>query len=266
MNRGFLILAENTNDTNYVSCAETLAYSIKKAMPNEHVILVSSTTSDCKYFDNVISLPHGDLATNSSWKLINDWQVYEASPFEYTIKLEADMYIPTNIDYWWDILKQRDVVVCSTIRNFKNEISASTVYRQFLEINNLPSVYNAITYYKKSEFANNFFMMVRHVFEHWDQFLHILKCDKDELVTTDWVYSIVCHNMGIENTTMPNFTQMSMIHMKQYINDFVTADWTNEVVTEISPDSLKLNTIVQTYPFHYHNKHFNDTLRKHLPI
>ena len=266
MNRGFLILAENTTTIDYVSCAETLAYSIKKSMPSESVILVSSTSSKSKYFDDVLELPYGDLDEKSSWKLINDWQVYDASPFDYTIKLEADMYIPANIEYWWDVLKDRDVVVSSSIRNFKNEISDVLAYRQFVTQNNLPNVYNAITYYKKSEFAKTFFAMVKHVFENWQEFQSILKCGNNEPATTDWVYCVVCHILGIEKTTLTNFTQMSIVHMKQHINGTVTDDWTNELFYEISPELLKVNTIVQKYPFHYHVKQFNDTLRKYLPI
>ena len=45
------------------------------------------------YLIKVIKLPYGDQAPDSDWKLVNDWQVYEASPYEYTIKLEADMYM-----------------------------------------------------------------------------------------------------------------------------------------------------------------------------
>jgi hypothetical protein len=115
MNRGFVILAENTILTDYVSCAEALAFSIKRVMPNESVSLVSSSVETSKYFDSIIKLPYGDADSSSIWKLNNDWQVYEASPYEYTIKLEADMIIPQNIEYWWDILKDRDVVVSNNI-------------------------------------------------------------------------------------------------------------------------------------------------------
>ena len=123
MNRGFVILAQNTKDTNYVKCAETLATSIKRVMPNESVTLISNDSSMCQAFDNVVELPYGDLSPDSDWKLINDWQVYEASPYDYTIKLEADLYIPKDISYWFDVLKQKDVVVSTCIRNYKNEIS-----------------------------------------------------------------------------------------------------------------------------------------------
>lgn len=242
-------MAQDTEKTSYTKCAETLKKSILRVMPNANVTII---TTDM--------LPYGDLAKDSDWKLINDWQVYEASPYDYTIKLEADMYIPRNIDHWWDILKDRDVVVSSTIRNFKQEISDIRFYRRFIDDNNLPEVYNAITYFKKSEEAKYFFSLVRDVFENWEEYKQILKCNPQELATTDWVYAIACHLMGVEKTTLPTFNEMSMIHMKQHINMIPSEDWTDSLVYECLPDQIRVQTIPQQYPFHYHVKTFCDKI------
>jgi hypothetical protein len=57
-------------------------------------------------------LPHGDQAPDSDWKLLNDWQVYEASPYDETIKLEADMFLPRSIEHWFDILINQRCNTC----------------------------------------------------------------------------------------------------------------------------------------------------------
>ena len=242
-------MAQNTESTDYVKCAEMLSDSIKRTMPDSNVTII---TTDL--------LPYGDLAPNSDWKLINDWQVYEASPYEYTIKLEADMYIPRSIEYWWDILKHRDVVISTTIRDYKGNISDSKFYRKFIVDNKLPDTYNAITYFRKSDLAKDFYNTVRNIFEDWEEVKTILKCNHNEPATTDFVYALACHVHGIENTTMPSFTDMSMIHVKQFINDLLTDDWTNELVYELLPNTLRVNTFTQKYPFHYHVKHFASIL------
>jgi outer membrane receptor for monomeric catechols len=41
------------------------------------------------------------------------------------------------------------------------------------------------------------------------EYKKILKCNPEELATTDWVYAIACHIMGVEKTMMPTFTEMS---------------------------------------------------------
>ena len=124
MSHGFVIMAQGDD---YVKCAEALEFSIKRVMPNANTTIITTEL-----------LPYGDQAPNTDWKLQNDWQVYEASPYEYTIKLESDMYIPKSINYWWDLLRERDVVVCTKIRNFKQEISTSRAYRKFIDDNKLP--------------------------------------------------------------------------------------------------------------------------------
>jgi hypothetical protein len=242
-------MAQDTEQTSYTKCAEILKKSILRVMPDANVTII---TTDM--------LPYGDQAKNSDWKLINDWQVYEASPYDYTIKLEADMYIPRNIDHWWDVLKDRDVVVSSTIRNFKQEISDVRVYRKFIDDNDLPDLYNAITYFKKSDTAKEFFNLVREIFTNWNEYKKILRCNPSELVTTDWVYALAGHIMGVEKITLPTFTEMSMVHMKQYINGTTTENWTDTFVYECLPDQIRIQTIPQMYPLHYHIKNFCDKI------
>jgi hypothetical protein len=244
MTRGFVIMAQDTEKVSYTNCAKALKLSIKKVMPNANVTII---TSDM--------LPNGNLGG-----YFNDWQVYDASPYDETIKLEADMIIPRNIEHWWDILSVNDVVVSTTIRNFKGELSDCRVYRKFIDENMLPDTYNSITYFKKSETAKLFYTVVKDIFEHWEEYKAILKCNPQEEVSTDWVYAIACHIVGVEKTTLPNFNEMSMIHMKQYVNGIPSEDWTKTLVYEVLPDIIRVNTYPQLYPFHYHVKSFSDKI------
>ena len=246
MSKGIVIMAQGDD---YVKCAKALEKSINRVMPNMDVTIVTTEM-----------LPYGDQAPDTNWKLQNDWQVYEASPYDDTIKLEADMIIPRNIEHWFDVMSVRDVVVCTKIRNFKQEISDCRVYRRLIDDNQLPDVYNAITYFKKSDTAKKFFSIIRDVFENWSEYKKILKCNPEEKCTTDWAYSIACHILGVENTTLPNFEELSMVHMKQWVNGLPTENWTDTLIYEILPNQIRLNTCPQLYPFHYHIKNFSDKL------
>ena len=78
MSRGFVILAVDKPDSNvYLNCANALQASLLNVMPDVNVTILTEN-----------DLPEGDLAPDSDWKLINDVQVYEASPYDETIKLE----------------------------------------------------------------------------------------------------------------------------------------------------------------------------------
>lgn len=249
MNKGFVIMAQGED---YVTCAKALELSVKRVMPDANVTIITTEM-----------LPHGDQAPNTEWKLQNDWQVYEASPYEFTIKLEADMYIPTSIEHFWDVCKHHDVAVSTCIRNFKQEISQSRAYRKFIDDNKLPDCYNGLTYFRKSPFAKQFFETVRHIFENWAEIRTTLQCNVDELATTDWVYALACHMLGIEKTTIPQIAgnSFSLVHMKQFINGLPSEKWTDTLVPEILPHTFRINTVPQMYPVHYHIKSFaNDIL------
>lgn len=240
LNRGFVIMA--LGDV-YEKCAQTLVASIKKTMPNESVTVITNDMVTPQQNDNPMAY---------------DWQIYDLSPYEYTIKLEADMIIPKSISHWWEILKTRDLVVCNTIRNFKQDIVVDTSYRRFIHNNNLPNVYNGLTYFKKSEQAKTFFDTVNTIFMEWETIIKIMNCDPTEPVSTDWVYSIACHVLGQENTLLPTFAEFSFVHMKQHVNGLPTEKWTNTLVYEILPHVFRVNTVPQLYPFHYYLKDFSD--------
>lgn len=247
MSRGFVIMAQDTATVKYTQCAEVLRDSILRHMPNSNVTIITE-------------LPHGDIAPNSDWKLINDWQVYEASPYDETIKIEADMFLPRSVEHWWDILSINDVTVCTTIRNYKGKISDCRWYRGFIDDNQLPDVYNGLTYFKKSKQAETFFKIVRDVFENWEEYKNVLVCGKNEIVTTDWAYAIACHIIGKDKTTIPSFTEFSFTHMKQFINDLPTENWTDSLIYENLSHTLRIQTHPQFYPFHYYIKDFSAIL------
>ncbi len=263
MSKGFVILAQNTVSVNYVKCAEVLALSIKKVMPSANVSLITNNRTNLNIWDEVIPLPYGDLCPNSDWKLLNDWQVYDASPYQYTIKLEADLFMPTDISYWFNICQQKDIVLCTNIRNFKQELSNVKVQRKFITDNNLPNTYNGVTYFNKSTTASHFFKVVKDIFINWEQYKSILQCNNNEPATTDFVYALASHIIGVEKTTIPNFTAFSMVHMKPFIQE-VGSDWTKTLIYEILPNSLRIGTYPQLYPFHYVEKSFSDKLYEAL--
>jgi hypothetical protein len=255
MNRGFVIIAQNTSVADYVKCARVLAHSLKSVMPNESVAIITDDKVNDPIFDHVVPLPHGDL-DGTEWKLANDWQVYDATPYEYTIKLASDLYVPSRIDHWWDILKDRDVNVCNTIRNYKNQIIDSKFYSNTNLKNGLVDTYNAVTYFRKSTLAVEFYSVVRDIFQNWTKYKELLKVNNDDRAITDIAYAIAAQTVGIENTTLPNFTDMSMIHMKQPVISTMGTLWFNELTSEILPYTLRVNSHSQHYPFHYHIKEY----------
>lgn len=253
--QGYIIPAVNTETTDYVSCAVELAESLKCWHPTAQVCLLTDTEYNHDVFDYVKLLPLGDRAIGSNWKLSNDWQAGSASPFRQTIKLEADMLITSPIDHWWKMLEHRDVVISTGARNWKDQTADSRYYRQVFDDNNLPDVYNAVTYWRVSETSIEFWRWVRQVFEHWDQYRTLLKFPPTD-PDTDLVYAIVAVIMGPERVTMPFASYPKIVHMKKHHAGTKNEDWTNELVWEAQKGSLRINTVYQFGAFHYVQKNW----------
>jgi hypothetical protein len=195
-------------------------------------------------------LPYGDQGSYA-----NDWQVFAASPYRQTIKLEADMICTSPIDHWWTLFEQRDVVISQGARTFYDQPAESRYYRKIFDANHLPDVYNAITYWRLSNTAKEFFGLVRQIFEQWGSYKKILKFP-DEVPTTDVVYAIAAVIMDVENVTLPLGLGPSIVHMKRYINPIQSDDWTKELIWENDP--FRINTVAQFGLVHYYIKEWKN--------
>ena len=230
--RGFLIPAIGTK---YEQCAHQLKNSVLHFHPDANVTIV---TTDM--------LPHGD---QGGWA--NDWQMFSVSPYRETIKLEADMIATSAIDHWWTLFELRDVVISQGCRNFYDEPADSRFYRKIFDQNHLPDVYNAITYWRLSKTARDFFDLIRDIFEHWNDYRTLLKFP-DDTASTDVVYAMAAQIMGPELVTLPEGLGPTIVHMKRHINAMHTQDWTQEFIWETDP--ARINTVAQWGFLHYHIK------------
>lgn len=228
--RGYLIPA--VGDV-YVKCAKQLKDSILKFHPTANITIV---TEDM--------LPNGNLGGYA-----NDWQMFKISPYRQTIKLEADMLCCSAIDHWWTLFEHRDVVISQGCRNLYDETSTFRQYRKIFDINNLPDVYNAITYWRLSDTAREFFDLVRDIFVNYAQYKTLLKFPEDE-PSTDVVYAIAAVILGPERVTLP--VGPNIIHMKKGHQPVVSHDWTKELVWELDP--VRIQTVAQWGMLHYHIK------------
>jgi hypothetical protein len=114
-------------------------------------------------------------------------------------------------------------------------------------------VYNAITYWRVSSTAQEFFRLVRNIFENWNEYKTLLKFP-DEVPTTDLVYAMVVQIIGPELVTMPFASYPKIVHMKRYMIPTQTPDWTQELVWESTDPGLRIQTVAQHGFVHYQVK------------
>ena len=232
--RGYLIPA--IGDV-YVPCANQLADSIRQWHPDAHITILTKEM-----------LPHGDLGGYA-----NDWQCFAASPYRETIKLEADMIATSPVDHWWTLFERRNVVISTGCRDIYNQPGRSRKYRKIFDHNHLPDVYNAVTYWRVSKTAQDFFKVVRKIFEEWDSFKKLLKLP-DEEATTDVVYAMAAVILGPEQVTLPAGLGPTIVHMKKEMIPLLSDNWTKELVWENTNPGLRIHTVAQSGFVHYHVK------------
>lgn len=232
--RGYLIPAIGAV---YERCARQLRDSILEWHPKADITILTENM-----------LPYGDQGGQA-----NDWQVFRASPYRQTIKLEADMWCAGPIDHWWTLFENRDVAISQGCRDYYDRPVTNRYYRKTFDDNNLPDVYNAITYWRLSRTAQEFFDLVRDIFQNWDRYSTLLKF-ADAEPTTDVVYAVAAVIMGPERVTLPEGLGPTIVHMKRRIIGTGTEDWTQELIWERTRPGLRINTVAQHGLVHYHIK------------
>ena len=261
--QGYLTIAQNSNDVDYLRLAYLQALSVKatQKINNYAVVVDSHTAKQVTYlhrqvFDHVIELPFDDMAEHVDWKLQNEWQVWWATPFKETIKLESDLLLTVPQDHWWHMLRHREVCFSVVARDYRNAVSNSRMYRTAFDENNLPNAYNGFSYFRYSKTSADFFVALKNIFENTDMVKSNLSyCNK---IATDEAYAVAANIIGEEKCFLPHTDYPCLTHMKPGIHNWhKDTNWLDVLPYTLDQDgSITVGGYRQLYPFHYYEKEF----------
>lgn len=264
--QGFVTFAQNTDTTDYLSLAYLQALNVKTIHPGaKYAVIVDEKTNALvdenhkKVFDYVIRLPYDETEPSSTWKLSNEYQVFESTPFSETIKLESDLLFTRSIEHWWTAFRLKDIVLSTGCKNYRGELSKSRAYRKFFDDNELPDVYNGLMYFRYSQTASDFFLTARRILRNWDYLKNnILKNCREDIPSTDVLYAVTAKTIGIEQCTLPDLDFVNFVHLKLGINGWGTSDsgWTDNIMHERDGNIIRINNLNQYYPVHYYDKNY----------
>lgn len=278
--RGYLTLAENTPETDYLRLAYGLALSIKATQSqnaNVSVGVSPSMTIPKKYkevFDQVIILPWEDNAEGQSWKLENEWKAYHITPYDETVKLDSDMLFLDDISHWWDLLALKDFWATTQVYTYRQHLVTSDYYRKLFTSNELPNIYTAFMYFKKSELSHQIFEMAELIFQNSEKFFYeFLDESRPKKPSTDVVFALAIKLLDVIDDATCKFDDLSspsFVHMKPNVQGWkgIQADneWYKTIPSILSADlNLKVGTHKQVLPFHYVSKTFltDDIIQKY---
>ena len=262
--QGFVTFAQNTDNVDYLELAYLQCLNIKATQKNNsYAVIVDAATRGkvnerhSNTFDYIIDLPTDYSLTFSTSKFANEPQVFSLTPFKETVKLESDLLFTRSIDHWWTAFRLRNVCLSTGAKNYRGISSSIRKYRQLLDENNLPDVYNGLMYFRYSREAADFFNVAHLINYHWDIYREELKNCMEETPTTDVVYAIAALISGPDSVTIPTMDFINFVHMKSGFNGWSDAQsWLETVVNERDGDIIRINNINQYLPVHYHDKNY----------
>ncbi len=260
----FILVAQNTQDVDYVKQACALAMSIHATTPDSNISILTDDTIPQRYkelFDNVIKIPWGDLANKYDWKIHNRWKTYFISPYEDAIVLDTDMLVLEDITSWYNFLQSYDMYITSTIFDYRGNKIKDTFYRKNFNRYNLPNTYMGLHYFKKSEFALEFYTWLDKITNNWKEFYKLSGSNpiqnfaSMDLTAAMAIDILDCKSkITNENVSVPSFT-----HMKANIQGWneLRESWQTKVGTYFTDDAeLYIGNHKQSGIFHYTEDNF----------
>lgn len=270
MSRGYIVIAQNTKDVDYLQQAYALALNLKLTQSEVSNLTVCVDTATkrkltekhIEVFDKVIEIPWTDQAKDSDWKIENKWKYLYMTPYDETVILDTDMIFPTDVSYWWDIMAQQDVWATTNVRTFRGDVVRNNYYRPYFAANKLPNIYTAFFYFKKSELASELFAMTEIIFQHWQRmFFKYMPNGKPDWLSGDVAFALAIQLLDIEHlcTRTINENMPTFVHMKARVQNVDGATlndkWSDSLPTYYkSYNDFKVGNFQQTLPFHYVEK------------
>lgn len=258
MSKGHVIFAQNS-DVNYLRQAYALALSIKLHNKINQVCVITNDKVPEKYkkvFDYIVEIPWNDDAKDSLWKIENRWKIIYVTPFKENLVYDSDMLLLTSNDDWWNVLKHRDVVLSSHVKNYRGNIVNSNFYRQIFQDNNLPNTYFGLHYFKKNENSFEFYKWLEILTKNYKIFYEkFCPSTQQTWVSMDVSASLALKILDAEEkytlsgVQVPTFTHMKPALQEWYSVPMTWYDYVSSVFTDECV--LKVGNILQNGIFHY---------------
>lgn len=279
MTFGYFTFAQG--DATYFRCAYALALSLSATQPKGlnrlslGVVKKSDVPERYRHaFDQVVEVPWGDDAAGESWKLSNEWKVIHMSPYDETVKLDADMLFTESVASWLPSLRANDLTFATNVLTYRGELITSDACRQAFTESQLPNVYSAFTYFKKTPESFEFFDLCEVIFRRWQTYwLEALEPKhRPTNFSTDVAFALAAKQLGtLERRTHPwlNKYVPTFVHLKGELQGWTEgtesdrANWHKWLPVTYGRDQLFIGGFAQRHPVHYQHKRFvtDDMLR-----
>ena len=208
MSKGIIIFAQNNEYVNYAEQACACAGYARKSLSlfDEICLITNAETLESnetlinEYFDRVIVSdsfqPDNirlfkdtvDKLEYASFKNMGRSEVYDLSPYDETLVIDADYFIMNDIlDQVWD--SENDVMINCKYRDVSGRHKENIEY---LDNFSIPMYWATVFYFKKSDFAENLFTLISHIKYNYKYYYYLYNCSGN-LYRNDFAFSMALH-------------------------------------------------------------------------
>ena len=157
------------------------------------------------------------------------------------------MLVPCDLSVWMHTFRLKDLTITGHVINHKHELATDQKYRQFVQTNKLPNVYNGLYYVRYTAENIKFYRELDRIFVDWKNEIKKYRLWERHAPSTDFAMSMALANLNMEtcvvNTPLPTF-----IHNKKHC----VGDWKHYTIT--NANTIIVNGTKLQYPWHYHDK------------
>lgn len=226
MTQGYLIYAQGQKHRKYaLHCAE----SIKNIDSSRPISFVTDKkyTNDLKIFDYIIEIEEN----TDKFHVLNRSKLFQYSPYDETTVVESDCIVNQNLENWWTRNKDKDLSFVSQAYTYRQEKLDTTYDRKTFVENDLPNLYVALHYFKKSDFTKKFFKLVELINTQEDLRKQLLPNRNPKIPSMDVAVSLSAKLLDCADKVSYVGSDPMFIHMKPYSQGWQNPfeQWTKRV-------------------------------------
>ena len=228
MTKGYLIFAENTEHVDYVSIAEINAALIRR-YSDARICLVTNEQVTSKQFDDVIVIDPSEsnkrsVNVNGKRELVpyynsNRAKVYNISPYDQTIMVDADYFLYSNkLEQCWDSDQSSLLMSKHATTLLGGSLLPGDV---MLEDKTIPMYWATCVYFNRSRYCEQFFSLVEHVAQNYVYYFKLYNVPAN-YYRNDYAYSIALHMYNdfqiLDNNKLPGGPLLTSYFNDQVVN------------------------------------------------
>lgn len=177
MNRGAVIFAYNNDHVDYLKLATWSAKNIQRHL-DIPVSVITNHEPEPNVFDQVIRTQPGqknyrefaDLNGTVTWYNTNRMSVYDLSPYDHTMVIDADYVVAsrqlaTMFDVADDFLAHKHAYDISGQRNFDDENEFGHYH--------MPMWWATVMFFRRGQLAKQIFSCMQMIYSNWDHYRYL---------------------------------------------------------------------------------------------